>query len=378
MRGFGVDDQEISPAEFGGCGRRHGPMTCSPPSTSPTKAGSTPPTWRWRYAKGARMGGARVLEGVTVTGVTTDHGPGHGRRHGSRDHHHRNGRECRRDVGPRARRTERRLGPAPGGRALLPHHRHRWSGPIPTCRSSRTPTAMATTARRAAGSSSACSSRSPRPGRSTASPPTSRSPACPRTGSGSGRTSGRDGSLPVAPRRRRPDDVLRPGELHLGPFAAAGPVPELDGYFVAAGLNSLGILLSGGVGSILASWIVDGVAPVDMSGLTVDRTQPFETSRRFRADRTVEQLGALFGDAAWPNWHPTSARNVRRSVIHDRLAAAGAHFAVSSGWEYPEWFAPRRHAPTGRARLGTAATPSPSKPTSIGSSARPSGCSTCR
>jgi 4-methylaminobutanoate oxidase (formaldehyde-forming) len=54
----------------------------------------------------------------------------------------------------------------------------------------------------------------------------------------------------------------------------------------------------------------------------------------------VEALGALFGDAAWPNWHPTSARNVRRSVIHDRLAAAGAHFAVSSGWEYPEWFAP--------------------------------------
>jgi 4-methylaminobutanoate oxidase (formaldehyde-forming) len=52
----------------------------------------------------------------------------------------------------------------------------------------------------------------------------------------------------------------------------------------------------------------------------------------------VEQLGALFGDAAFPTWHAHSARNVRRSVIHDRLVAAGAHFAVSSGWEYPEWF----------------------------------------
>jgi 4-methylaminobutanoate oxidase (formaldehyde-forming) len=74
-------------------------------------------------------------------------------------------------------------------------------------------------------------------------------------------------------------------------------------------------------------------------GFAIDRTQPYETTRRFLADRTVEQLGALFGDAVWPNWHPTSARNVRRSVIHDRLAAAGAHFAVSTGWEYPEWFA---------------------------------------
>ena len=118
-----------------------------------------------------------------------------------------------------------------------------------------------------------------------------------------------------------------------------GESPELRGYFVAAGLNSLGILLSGGVGSVTASWIVDGVPPVDVLGMTVDRTQVFETSRRFRADRGVEQLGALFGDAAWPNWHPRTARNVRRSVIHDRLAAAGAGFAPSSGWEYAEWFA---------------------------------------
>lgn len=118
-----------------------------------------------------------------------------------------------------------------------------------------------------------------------------------------------------------------------------GEAPELGGFFVAAGMNSLGIILSGGVGSLIAQWIVDGVAPVDMTGLGIDRIQPFETSRRFRADRTVEQLGVLFADAAWPNWHPRTARNVRRSVIHDRLAAAGAHFAVSSGWEYPEWFA---------------------------------------
>jgi 4-methylaminobutanoate oxidase (formaldehyde-forming) len=118
-----------------------------------------------------------------------------------------------------------------------------------------------------------------------------------------------------------------------------GEAPELRGYFVAAGMNSLGILLGGGVGSVIAEWIVEGLPSVDVIGFAIDRTQPFETNRRFLADRTVEQLGALFGDSAWPNWHPKTARNARRSVIHDRLAAAGAYFSVSTGWEYPEWFA---------------------------------------
>jgi 4-methylaminobutanoate oxidase (formaldehyde-forming) len=117
-----------------------------------------------------------------------------------------------------------------------------------------------------------------------------------------------------------------------------GPAPELDGYYVAAGLNSLGILLGGGVGTVMAQWIVDGVPPVDITGYAVDRANLHETSRRFRAERTVEQLGVLFGDAVFPNWKPSSARNVRRSVLHDRLVAQGGHFNVSMGWEFAEWY----------------------------------------
>jgi 4-methylaminobutanoate oxidase (formaldehyde-forming) len=117
-----------------------------------------------------------------------------------------------------------------------------------------------------------------------------------------------------------------------------GPAPELDGYFVAAGLNSLGILLGGGVGNVTAQWIVDGVPPVDITGYAVDRAALHETSRRFRAERTVEQLGVLFGDAAWPSWKPTTARDVRRSVLHDRLVQQGGHFNVSMGWEFAEWY----------------------------------------
>ena len=133
-----------------------------------------------------------------------------------------------------------------------------------------------------------------------------------------------------------------------------GPAPELDGYFVAAGLNSLGILSGGGVGRMLAHWIVDGVPPVDATSVAIDRTHSYETSRRFRAERTVEQLGVLFGDGVWPSWKPSTGRNVRRSVLHDRLAAAGGHFAASAGWEFAEWYAsgarPQRPAWTSAAR----------------------------
>jgi glycine cleavage system aminomethyltransferase T/glycine/D-amino acid oxidase-like deaminating enzyme len=124
-----------------------------------------------------------------------------------------------------------------------------------------------------------------------------------------------------------------------------GPAPELDGYWVAAGLNSLGILSGGGVGNMLAHWIVDGVPPVDATPVAIDRTATYEVSRRFRAERTVEQLGVLFGDAVWPSWKPKTGRDVRRSVLHDRLAAQGAHFGVSAGWEFAEWFDPAAQAP---------------------------------
>jgi 4-methylaminobutanoate oxidase (formaldehyde-forming) len=84
---------------------------------------------------------------------------------------------------------------------------------------------------------------------------------------------------------------------------------------------------------------VEGVSPVDTAHIAIDRTASYETSRRFRRERTTEQLGVLFGDAAWPHWEPSTGRGVRRSVLHDRLVAQGAHFGQSSGWEYPEWFA---------------------------------------
>ena len=124
----------------------------------------------------------------------------------------------------------------------------------------------------------------------------------------------------------------------MGPLM--GEAPELKNFFVAAGLNSLGILLGGGVGRVMAQWIVDGLPPVDVCEINIDRMVPFQNNPKYLQDRTREILGMMYVDH-WPNRCFESARNVRKSVLHDRLAAAGACFAESKGWEFPDWFAPQ-------------------------------------
>ena len=124
-----------------------------------------------------------------------------------------------------------------------------------------------------------------------------------------------------------------------------GPAPEVENFWVAAGFNSLGILLGGGAGSIIADWLVDGEPPVDVTGIDIARVQPYETTSRFRRDRTVELLGRLHSTGSWPHSQPQRARNVRRSALHDRLARAGARFGESSGWENAAWFGPIDYAP---------------------------------
>ena len=118
-----------------------------------------------------------------------------------------------------------------------------------------------------------------------------------------------------------------------------GEAPGLKNYFVAAGLNSEGILLGGGVGLAMAHWIVDGLPQVDVTALNVDRTLPFQNTPRYLHDRIKEVLGLTYADH-WPFRQKESARGLRKSPLHDRLADAGAFFSESMGWECPAWFAP--------------------------------------
>jgi len=119
-----------------------------------------------------------------------------------------------------------------------------------------------------------------------------------------------------------------------------GLAPELDNFYVAAGFNSLGILLGGGAGKVMAQWIVDGVPNVDITGIDIARMLPFQNTPKYLKDRTVEMLGFLF-EEAFPNKYFKTARNARKSAFHNRLAQAGAYFAEYAGWETPDWFAPK-------------------------------------
>ena len=117
-----------------------------------------------------------------------------------------------------------------------------------------------------------------------------------------------------------------------------GEAPNLDGYFVAAGMNSVGILTGGGMGRIVAQWIVDGRPDVDVTGFNVDRMADFQLAPRYRAERTVETLGMVYAPH-YPGRSMTTARGVRRSPLHSYLQRQGAHFRDVSGWEGADWFA---------------------------------------
>ena len=117
-----------------------------------------------------------------------------------------------------------------------------------------------------------------------------------------------------------------------------GEAPNLRNFFVAAGFNSLGILSGGGVGQVMARWIVDGHPPMDVWSVNLARAHAWQDNDRFLADRTVETLGVGYQDH-WPFRQWETARDVKKSVLHDRLAAAGACFGESAGWERPNWYA---------------------------------------
>ncbi|MDF1735593.1 MAG: FAD-dependent oxidoreductase [Minwuia sp.] len=117
-----------------------------------------------------------------------------------------------------------------------------------------------------------------------------------------------------------------------------GEAPELKGYWVAAGYNSIGIVSSGGAGFALAHWIAEGEPPFDLWEVDIRRAQPFQRNRSYLRERVSESLGLLYADH-YPYRQPDTARGIRRSPLHTALAAQGAVFGEAAGWERANWFA---------------------------------------
>jgi len=118
-----------------------------------------------------------------------------------------------------------------------------------------------------------------------------------------------------------------------------GEAPELRRYFVCAGFNSAGIANAGGAGRLIAEWIVGGEAPIDLWDVDIRRFAPLHANRAHLHDRTAETLGLHYA-MRWPREELSTVRPLRRSPLYDRLRAKGAVFGSKLNWERANYFLP--------------------------------------
>lgn len=117
-----------------------------------------------------------------------------------------------------------------------------------------------------------------------------------------------------------------------------GESPEFKNYFVAAGFNSIGIMSSAGVGKVMAEWIRDNEAPIDLWEVDITRLDPLMGKDEFLISRLAESVHNQF-DMHWPYKQFKTGRNLRKSVWHDLLIERSAVFGAPTGWERPLWYA---------------------------------------
>jgi 4-methylaminobutanoate oxidase (formaldehyde-forming) len=118
-----------------------------------------------------------------------------------------------------------------------------------------------------------------------------------------------------------------------------GEAPEVRNFFVAAGLNSVGIATAGGAGRALAEWISCGTPTMDLTAVDIRRFAAFNGNNQWLHDRVAEVLG-LHYEIPWPNREMRTARPFRRSPVYHLLREANANFGSRMGWERANFFAP--------------------------------------
>ena len=123
-----------------------------------------------------------------------------------------------------------------------------------------------------------------------------------------------------------------------------GPAPEVRNFYVGAGFNSVGIASAGGAGRALAEWIVEGEATSDLTAVDIRRFARFNGNSQWLRDRVAEVLG-LHYEIPWPNREMRTARPFRRSPLYRVLEEANANFGSKMGWERANFFAPAGDAP---------------------------------
>jgi len=123
-----------------------------------------------------------------------------------------------------------------------------------------------------------------------------------------------------------------------------GESPEVKNFFVAAGFCAHGIAAAGGVGKMMAEWIIEGEPSLDLWRLDIRRLGPHHRSKTYTIHRAIEVYAHHYS-MSWPYEEMVSARPLRTSPLYQRLKKMGAVFGEKYGWERPNWFAPKGVTP---------------------------------
>ncbi|MFQ5971060.1 MAG: FAD-dependent oxidoreductase [Alphaproteobacteria bacterium] len=117
-----------------------------------------------------------------------------------------------------------------------------------------------------------------------------------------------------------------------------GEAPEVRNYFVGAGFNAFGIASAGGAGKALAEWVIGGEQPMNLWVVDIRRFSRVHQDDDWTRARTLEAYGKHY-TIAWPHEEYASGRPLLTSPLYARLGAEGACFGSKLGWERPNWFA---------------------------------------
>jgi 4-methylaminobutanoate oxidase (formaldehyde-forming) len=129
-----------------------------------------------------------------------------------------------------------------------------------------------------------------------------------------------------------PEAFTPDGEFILGPS-------DVRGFWVAAGFCAHGLAGAGGMGQLVAEWIVEGTPSLDVWHMDSRRFGAAYRSRDFTLARTKE-IYETYYDVRYPGHERSAGRPLRVSPAYQRLRELGASFGEKSGWERATWFEP--------------------------------------
>src|SRR5438093_1227645 len=127
-----------------------------------------------------------------------------------------------------------------------------------------------------------------------------------------------------------PEAFTPDGEFILGES-------DVRGFWVAAGFCAHGLAGAGGMGRLIAEWIVEGVPGLDVWEMDSRRFGPHYASREYTLARTHEVYSTYY-DIKYPGQERLAGRPLRLSPTYPRLEELEASFGEKSGWERANWF----------------------------------------